>query len=584
MSVIKFLGDSFANAVTALGAGNKAAQGTYVPIVDRNISETAYRSSTWYGKCVEIPVEDSLREWRQWIAKPEQVENLEGEESRLGYVAALEQAWIWQRLHGGAGIFIVGPGAANTPLTSAMIRRGGLAALHPLTVNELQAVGTEFDNNILSPTFGRPLMWRVNNTDVHPTRVVLLSQRRRPSLQRQSSQWGDPLWTSIGAACMDADSASATIAALMSEAKVDVIKVRGLTNQMATKETTDLFVQRFGVANTLKSVANALLLDDSDSFETKQINFANLHNVLFAALQVLSGASDIPAVRLLGMSPGGLNASGDADVRNYYDSLRANQAMRLTPRIRDLDEMLIMSALGTRPKEVWYDWRPLWQPTEQQKAETNRVNSEADRNYLDAGLVDVRAMAVATTGRMINSGLYPGLEAAILEFPISDEPPEEPDPIEVDPTAEQIVDAAPTPLYVYRKVLNAADIIAWAESQGITDLDPAEELHVTVTYSRAAVSWLDMGEPFEGEMTIPAGGPRVIDRFGTDGTTVVLAFVSSRLRWRHSDMVERGASYDWEQYVPHITISHGGTVPEDAEPYAGEIVLGPEIFEALDDA
>ena len=47
-------------------------------------------------------------------------------------------------------------------------------------------------------------------------------------------------------------------------------------------------------------------------------------------------------------------------------------------------------------------------------------------------------------------------------------------------------------------------------------------------------------------------------------------------------MVEAGATWDWPEYQPHISIQVGGNVDlSKVEPYQGKIVLGPEIFEEL---
>ncbi|WP_425516777.1 hypothetical protein [Ensifer adhaerens] len=146
-------------------------------------------------------------------------------------------------------------------------------------------------------------------------------------------------------------------------------------------------------------------------------------------------------------------------------------------------------------------------------------------------------------------------------------------------------DAAPRTLYVRRDVLNAAEITAWAKGQGFTDIVP--DLHVTITYSRTPVDWMKMGENWsdngKGGLTIPAGGPRLMEGFGANGEARVLSFASSTLSWRHEDMKRNGASSDREDYQPHITISYAANGPDLAsvEPFRGKIELGPEIFDEI---
>lgn len=144
-------------------------------------------------------------------------------------------------------------------------------------------------------------------------------------------------------------------------------------------------------------------------------------------------------------------------------------------------------------------------------------------------------------------------------------------------------DARPRTLYVSRPVTNAADIIAWAKAQGFETTLTADDLHVTIAYSRRPVDWIAVGES-AARVEIQPGGPRLVEPLGDKGA-VVLLFSSWELGWRHGQIREAGASWDWPEYQPHITLSYraGGLDLETVEPYRGRIILGPERFEELDE-
>ena len=147
-------------------------------------------------------------------------------------------------------------------------------------------------------------------------------------------------------------------------------------------------------------------------------------------------------------------------------------------------------------------------------------------------------------------------------------------------------DAAPRPLYVKRELLNAADLVAWAKKNGFETTLAAEDMHVTILYSRSPVDPMKMGETWTSEenggLTIKAGGPRALERFNEGA--VVLQFASWALESRHREMVEAGGSHDWPEYLPHVTLSYqaGDVELETLVPYSGELRFGPEIFEPLD--
>jgi ADP-ribose pyrophosphatase YjhB (NUDIX family) len=145
----------------------------------------------------------------------------------------------------------------------------------------------------------------------------------------------------------------------------------------------------------------------------------------------------------------------------------------------------------------------------------------------------------------------------------------------------------PKPLYVRRDLLNGGDLVAWAKRVGIPAPIAASEMHVTICYSRKPVDWLAMQRDYRDAVEIGKGGPRVLARFGKmEKKVAVLAFASSDLEWRHREMVDQGASFDFDHYRPHVTISYdiGPDFDlESVEPYQGVLRFGPEIFEPIDD-
>lgn len=46
-------------------------------------------------------------------------------------------------------------------------------------------------------------------------------------------------------------------------------------------------------------------------------------------------------------------------------------------------------------------------------------------------------------------------------------------------------------LYVARPVKNGKDLVKWAEKQGIQDILKADDMHVTIAFSKKKVSWDD---------------------------------------------------------------------------------------------
>jgi uncharacterized protein len=606
--LLRALGDGLANAISGVGTrADRRRHSRYIMVpVDQAEVEASYRGG-WLGRKVhDLPPFDMTRAGRNWQAKKEQIDLLEAEERRLAVWPKLRRALILARLYGGAALILgVGDAAPEAPLP-ANIGKAGLKYLNVVSRHQLSFPdGLETDPT--SEFYGQPRFWQMQggrlSVKIHPSRVIPFVGQPLPegALITTHEFWGDPLLQIIKDAIANADTAQGGIAALIDEAKIDTLSIPGLTELVSTAAGEQRLTNRINVANAAKSTLNTRIIDKEEEWDTRQINFAGLPDIIETYLQIVAAATDIPVTRLLGTSAKGLNATGEGDNDNYDEMIRARQKMDLGPCIDRLDALLIPSALGATPADIYYEFAPLEEPDPKENAAIEKSRAETVKIYADAGVVPDVALAKATQNAMVESGQWPGLDAALAEAeaagdiaPIMEEPAE-PDPAAVPqagqnpanpPRRRAANDAAPRTLYVSRKVINAAEVIRWAKAQGFKTTLAANDLHVTVAFSRTPVDWLTVGTTWSGEkdgkLTVSPGGARIVEPLGDKGA-VVLLFSASELSWRHEEIKRAGASFDYDQYQPHITISYdaGDLDLSTVEPYRGQIVLGPEIFEEV---
>lgn len=597
--------DTLVNFVSGLGTGrDKATANTFEHIfLKKQEIDAAYRGDWLSRKVVDIPAKDATRAGRRWFANKDEIQAIETYETSLGYWKAVHRALQLGRLYGGAIIYMGMDDDASLALDPETVGADDLKYLKVFHRYEVGAEGL-LNYDIASPYFGLPEMFVVTTRlgtqiRIHPSRCIRFIGAELPDWQMSDLGWGDSVLVAFHDALMAAASSQQNLASLIEEAVVDIIKIPNLAESLSTTVATTALIKRFGLASLLKSNNHTLMLDAAEAHEQKAINFSSLPDVVKTFLQMASGAADIPMTRLIGMSPAGMNATGDSDIRNYYDKISADQNTELRPAIAPLDEVLLRSSLGSRPPEIYYEFNKLWQLDDVQKATVNKTKADTAAVYITANVIPETVMQHAILNDLEESGAYPGIkglqedfEAGKLEPLVEPEAPPQPgfDPVTGLPTsaaptpgepAAPLVDAAPMPLYVFRSVLNWQEIATWAKGAGFID-NLGADMHVTIIYSRAPVDWMKIAPDFEWDkeptLTMPAGGPRLMDKFG-DAT--VLLFSSSRLCWRHEQIKQAGASSDYGDYQPHITITYG-EAPQGVEAYQGRIVLGPETFRPID--
>ncbi len=648
--------DSLTNLVSGLGVfgKDKAAHGTFVlEVLQRQELDAMYRGDWAAGKIVDIPAFDMTRAWRSWQADPKQITAIEKEEKRLGLRRKIKKAITMARLYGGAAIMLDDGAKSPEQLLQPLkvTGRGGLKQI--MVVSRYKLTPGENQDDPLQPGYDEPKEWQLNGgasrtiVRLHPSRVVTFTGNDilEPEVAMGPGDrvWGDSVLQRVLDAVRNAAATDQAIASLLQEAKVDVIRVPNLMSQVGTKEYRDRFVAKAELAATLKSINNILLLDMAEEYTQKQVRLQGLPDVQKGFLEVVCAAADIPAVRFLNQSPKGLGNGGDAEMHTHADRINAEQKLELDPRLDRIDPFLLISALGTAPDTISYDWNPLWALSEVDKATIEKGRADAVKIIADSGMVPRAALQKGFQNRLIEDGTYPGLEKLIKEAeagtlkPWVDEGYEGSDPDAKTAANENtpegaaaaaggkpgakkpgaggnthevsvagpggltikakvksrdsasVRDAAPKPLYVRRDLVNYRDILAWARDEGLPNVVPGTSMHVTLAYSKAPVDWMKIGSTWnsdpQGRLRIPPGGPRVIERLGATGKAVVLSFRSEDLNWEHQMIHGNGeATWDHEDYQPHLTLSWDVPADFDLEavtPYQGRLVLGPQIFEEI---
>lgn len=422
MGAISTVKDSLRNLISGLGTEKDKA--SYTQFVSREFGEVElenmYRSDWIARKAIDLPAFDMTREWRKWQTTAANIELLETSERQMNVPQTFQWALTLARLYGGS-LIILGvkdSGLPDTPLDYERVQKGSLQFL--TVMHRYQVKTNTLDRNPLSLTYGHPFYYEVDtdqglNIKIHPSRVVLIRPHRRPDDIRRKEVWGDPTIQSMFDALMNASTTQAHSSGLVAEAKLDIIKVKDLASHLATQEGEQRLFSRFSIANVGKSTINTLLLDMEEEWQRKEISFNGINDLLKTLLNIVSGAAEIPATRMLGISPAGQNATGESDLRNYYDMISSRQKLWLRPILNTFDQVFLRHTLGSIPPKLWYQFPNLWNPTSTEKAEIDKKRAETTKIYYDTGLLGNQVMYAAVSNQLIEEGVYPGLEEALAK-------------------------------------------------------------------------------------------------------------------------------------------------------------------------
>lgn len=398
--------DGLENLVAQLGtAQDKRHNGKFVNNkrlsleANRHEIDALYQTDWLAAKLVDIVPNDMTREWREFHGDidPEQVRMLEKDEKRVDVVGAFNFANKWARLYGTAFIVLaVDDGQTpDKPINIARIKKGGLQHIKVIDRHRMHHQGSIITNP-LDRNFGFPEFYTPVETSlrIHHSRVLRFDGVMLPfDLFRENNYNSNSILDRVYESILNFNTASNSAASMIYETNVDIVKLDNLMQHLQTADGESLVRKRITLMNQLKSFNNALILDSKEGFETKNNTFAGLPDLIDRFSQILSAAGDIPATRLLGSSASGMNATGEGDLKNYYDNVSSMQEKDYTPKLDYFDQIMAAN-LGIGPDaDLSYEFKSLFQLSDTEQAAVDLQNAQRDDIYLNQSVITTSMVA-----------------------------------------------------------------------------------------------------------------------------------------------------------------------------------------------
>lgn len=401
--------DAFSNPLFRLGWGSQSPlEATEYPLTrmtyDYARLNALYRTNWVVQNVVGIIPDDMLREGFSLTGgiSPENRAALDRCLRKTRLLEKIGEGLRWGRLYGGAAglVLIRGQEDLSRPLELDTILPGTFSGLYIVDRWSGVTPGAELVEDVTDPDFGLPAYYSISMADgstaasVHHSRVVRFVGRELPFLERLAeTYWGESEIEALYEDVVKHDNVSANMASLTFRATVDTMEVENLDQlfSIASPQAQTRFWNTIQAQTVLKSNFGLHLVNKGDTISTTQYSFAGLRDVYETMCLDLAGASRIPVTKLFGRSPAGMNATGESDLKNYYDYIDSLRESKLRPILERLLPVMAMSVWGGVPEDVGVQFPPLWTPTAKETAEIAKAKAETVIAAFQAGLLDVAA-------------------------------------------------------------------------------------------------------------------------------------------------------------------------------------------------
>lgn len=368
------------------------------------LMNSLYRSHWVVRRIIDVVPEDMCKAWYRLESQiqPDFIDRLAKMERQTNVKAKILEGLKWGRLYGGAAAIIMIEGheeILDQPLDYDTVMPGSFKGL--LVVDRWSGISPkgQLVTDPSSTEFGLPSMYQVTSEaiqgtiQIHHSRLIRFIGRELPFWERQAeTYWGASEVEHVFDELKKRDNTSWNIANLVFAANLRVLKMSDLGQILATgneRARQDLY-NTVQAQNWLMNNFSMYLMDKDDEFDTKQYAFSGLSDIYENIMMDVAGAAEMPVTKLFGRSPAGMNATGESDLQNYYDSIETKQEAYLRPALSKLLPIMCVSEFGVIPDDLDFRFNPVRRSSDTEKSDLASKVSEAVIKVFDAGLVSQR--------------------------------------------------------------------------------------------------------------------------------------------------------------------------------------------------
>ena len=240
----------------------------------------------------------------------------------------------------------------------------------------------------LKPDFFNPDHWYVMGKRVHASRLIRFVANEVPQLLKPVYNFfgiaqAQLLWDYV----IHFSECRVATANIAKKYSMTVFK----TNMLATLMDgagTDQIDKRMRLIAMYQD-NNSITAIDKEAEDIVKIEtpIGGLTDITKQGLEFLAALNRTPAVKLLGISPSGFNATGESDLRNYNDHISSQQEKVFGHGLKTIIDCIHVFLFGKTNDGLTFEWSELGEEDQAAMANTQKVKADTMAVLLDRSVI-----------------------------------------------------------------------------------------------------------------------------------------------------------------------------------------------------
>ncbi len=278
------------------------------------------------------------------------------------------------------------PGEMDKPLILRPEKIGkgnlkGFKAVEPLWCYP----GTYESTNPLDDDYYRPRDWYVMGRTVHRTRLLPFVGREMPDMLKPAYQFGGLSMSQMAKPYVDNWLRTRqSVSDMIKSFSVMVLK----TNLQSLLQQAGAFIKRIMGFNKTRDNRGLMVIDkDTEELDNVSAPLGTLDSLQAQSQEQLASVSGIPLVELLGVTPAGLNASSEGELKAYYGRIHDDQEHLFRDHLQTVLNVIMLNEWGEIDESITFEFIHLWEMDDKAKAEINKSKTDSAVSLVDASII-----------------------------------------------------------------------------------------------------------------------------------------------------------------------------------------------------
>lgn len=309
-------------------------------------------------------------------------------------------------------------GAGRDDVTKGKVGKGWLKRIK--TIEAVWAYPTTYNSSQpLAPDWYDPQVWYVMGQQIHRTRLLRFVGREVPDLLKPAYAFGGLSLSQLAKPYVDIWLKTRESVGELIHAFSVMVLHTDLQTLLQPGQAANL-LGRVALFNALRDNQGAFVVNKStEDFTNVSAPLSGLDALQAQSQEHMMSVARIPAVKFTGISPMGLNASSEGEMRAFNDTIHAYQGKLFKPNLDTVIDLAMITLWGARDPEITYEFESLVDLTEKERGEKRKAEAETGQIHIDTGVIspEEERRRIVTDPESAYQGLDPD------DVP---EPPEDP--------------------------------------------------------------------------------------------------------------------------------------------------------------